>query len=420
MSEIEKREICEGVDFWCIRDDRFKASRLSVNLFTPLNRSTAAANAMLSRVLTRSCRKYPDMTSLERKLNDLYGAVLYPSILKSGEYQLISISSSAIDDQYTLNGESVSSELAELLCSIIFDPKFVDGHFDDEDVEQERRQLLEEIDGEYNDKRYYALKRCHEIMCRDELYSIGKCGSREDVEALTHESIVSAWKRLLNNSKILIMMLGNADPEKAYQSFSAFFADKPRKFRKLNITVPAVQEIKRVVETDEISQSKLVMGYRCKLPENKREAIISKLMCTVLGGTPTSKLFENVREKQSLCYYCASAISNSKGLMCIDSGVETKNIEKAENAITEQVELLKKGVISDDELISAKLAMKNSFISVMDGLSGLEGFYLIDAVSDYSFTLAEGAEIVDTITREEITELASYIKLDTVFSLVGN
>ncbi len=420
MSEIEKREICEGVEFWCVRDDRFKASRLSVNLYTPLNRSTAAANALLSWVLTRSCRRYPDMTSLARKLNDLYGAALYPSIRKAGDYQIISISSSAIDDRYTLNGESVSSELAELLCSIIFDPKLVNGHFDDEDVEQERRQLLEEIDGEYNDKRAYALKRCREIMCRDELYSIGRCGSREDVEALEHESIAAAWKRLLDNSKIIIMMLGNADSEKAFKSFSSFFADKPRKFRKLTATVPAVHEVRRVVETDEIAQSKLVMGYRCKLPATTREHIISKLMCTVLGGTPTSKLFENVREKQSLCYYCASAINNHKGIMSIDSGVETKNIEKAEKAITEQVELLKNGVISDDELLSAKLAMKNAFVSIMDGLSGIEGFYLLDAVSSCSYTPAEGAEIVDSITREEITSLASYIKLDTVFSLVGN
>lgn len=420
MSEFVRREICEGVEFWNIRDDRFKAGRLSVNLITPLSRSTAAANALLSWVLTRSCRKYPDITALYRRLNDLYGAALYPSIGKFGDYQLISIASSGIDDRYSLGGGAISSELADLLCSIVFDPKLVDGHFDDEDVEQERRQLLEEIDGEYNDKRLYAIKRCNEIMCRDELYSIGRCGSREDVEALTHESIVSAWKRLLDNSKICITMLGSADPDKAYKRFAEFFADKPRRFRVAPVTVPEVHEVKRVVETDEISQSKLVMGYRCKYPETKRERITSTLMSVILGGIPTSKLFEHVREKQSLCYYCSSSVDNKKGIMRIDSGVETENIEKAEKAINEQVDLLIKGVISEDELISAKLAVKNAFVSVTDSLSSMEMFYLGNILRDHSISPMEAADIVETVTREEITQLASHIRLDTVFSLVGN
>ena len=420
MSDFIKREICEGVDFCNIRDDRFKAGRISVNLITPLDRSTAAANALLSWVLTRSCKKYPDITSLSRKLNDLYGAALYPSVLRSGDYQLISITASGLDDRYSMDGESVSSELADLLCSIIFDPKLVDGHFDDEDVEQERRQLLEDIDAEYNDKRLYSIKRCLEIMCRDELYSIGRCGSREDVEALSHGSIVAAWKRLLDNSKVRITMLGSADPDKAFERFSAFFADKPRKFRVSPVVVPEVREVKRIVETDEISQSKLVMGYRCKYPENNRERIASTLMSTVLGGTPTSKLFENVREKQSLCYYCSSMVENKKGLMLISSGVETENIEKTEKAITDQVELLMRGVISDDEFDSAKLALKNAFISVMDNLAAMESFYLNYILSDQTLSPAESVQLLETITKEDVTALASHIKLDTVFSLVGN
>ncbi len=420
MSDLIKREICEGVTFSTIQDDRFKAGRLSIKLITPLSRATAAENALLSCVLTRSCRKYPDFTSLYRKLNDLYGAALYPSIRKIGDFQVISLSASGLDDRYSLGGESVSSELAELLCSILFDPKLVDGHFDDEDVEQERRQLLEQIDSEFNDKRGYAIKRCIEIMCRDELYSISRYGSREDVEAITHESLVSAWKRLIDTAAVSVMMLGSADPEGAFSRMESYFGGKPRRLRGDTKTVSGVSEVKRSVETDEISQSKLVMGYRCKRPESSREAVAQSLMSVILGGSPTSKLFENVREKQSLCYYCASMADNEKGIMTIDSGVETDLIEKTENAVTEQVGLLRSGDITDDELISAKLMLKNAYISSLDSLGAMESYYTARLLRPSPVSPAEAALISESITKDEIIELASHIKLDTVFSLVGN
>ena len=196
MEGLIRREICEGVTFNSIVDDRFKIGRLSVTLLVPLSRSTAAANVLLSCVLTRSCQKYPDFTSLNRKLNELYGAALYPMVRRIGDFQAITISASGLDDRYTLDNESVSSELAELLCAILCEPKLINGHFDEEDVEQERRQLLEDIDAEYNEKRVYAVNRCIEKMCRDELFAIGRYGTREDVVKRCFEQRISQTFRM--------------------------------------------------------------------------------------------------------------------------------------------------------------------------------------------------------------------------------
>ena len=152
MSDFVRKNICDGVAFGSITDDRFKIGRLSATLITPLDRKTAAANALLSCVLTRSCKKYPDFTTLSKKLDSLYGAALYPSVRQIGDYQAVSVAASGIEDRFALDGQSVSSELAELLCSILFDPNVENGLFNDEDIEQERRQLIENIDAEFNEK----------------------------------------------------------------------------------------------------------------------------------------------------------------------------------------------------------------------------------------------------------------------------
>ena len=420
MSDLIRKDICEGVAFNSIVDTRFKKSRISATLVAPLNKKTAAANALLSYVLTRSCRKYPDFTALSRKLDELYGAALYPSVRRQGDLQLISFSAAGLDDRYSLNGESVSSELADLLCSIIFDPALTDGKFNTEDLEQERRQLIDAIDADFNDKRIYAINRCIECMCRNEPFSIGRFGSREDVSKLTQDDVYYAWQQLLENSRTELAMLGSADPQNAYDRFKTYFENKPRRMTASTVIIDKPEEVKHITETEEISQSKLLMGFRTACPDTKEKYVTSSLMSAILGGTPTSKLFVNVREKQSLCYYCASSVDNAKGIMLIDSGVETKNIEKTEDAVLEQIRLLKNGCITDEELSAAKLALKNAYISSLDSLAALQSFYINGILCNLPMAPLEAASIVENITKEQVTELAKQIQPDTVFSLIGN
>lgn len=420
MSEFIRKEICEGVAFNSITDNRFKMGRISATLIVPLERKTASANALLSCVLTRSCKEYPDFTALSRKLGSLYGAALYPSVQRYGDFQAVTISIAGIEDKFTLDNTSISSELTELLCSIIFEPNIIDGHFNEEDVEQERRQLIETIDAEFNDKRLYAINRCIEVMCRDELFSIGRYGSREDVAALTNEDIYNAWRNLLDNARVELTMLGNTNPDKAFESFKKYFENKPRYQNSTTKIVENAAEIRRVVETEDVAQSKLVMGYRCAYPKTNEEYVANSLMSAILGGTPTSKLFTNVREKMSLCYYCVSRVDSNKGIMLIDSGVETGNIEKAEKAITEQLNSMIRGNITDEELNSAKLALKNSYISLLDSLASMQGFYVGGLLRNMPLTPQQAAELVDKITKEQVILLAKRITPDTVFSLIGN
>lgn len=419
MSDFIRKNICDGVAFSSITDDRFKIGRLSATLIVPLDKRYAAANALLSCVLTRSCRKYPDFTSLSKKLDSLYGASLYPSVRQIGDYQAITISAAGIDDKYALDGQSVSSELAELLCSIIFDPNVQDGFFSENDIEQERRQIIESIDAEFNDKRLYAIKRCVETMCKDEVYSIGRFGSKEDVESLTNSDVYCAWKDILKNARVELTMLGNTEPENAIKGFEKYFVNAPRTPLTVPFSSKEPEYVKRVSDKEDLSQSKLVMGFRTAHFNGDEDCLANSLMSAVLGGTPTSKLFMNVREKESLCYYCVSRVDNNKGIMLIDSGVESENIEKTEESILKQLDLLKKGCITDGELDEAKLAIKNSLLSSLDSLAAMQGYYIGGILREKQLSPEKAAKAVDSITKERIVELADQIKLDTVYSLRG-
>ena len=420
MSDFVKKSICEGVTFSYVNDGRFKRGRQSATLIVPLSKETASANALLSCILTRSCRKYPTFKELNRKLNSMYGAALYPSIRRIGDYQCLTVASSGIEDRYALNDEKISAQLAELICSMLFEPNLVGGHFPDEDVEQERRQLIETIDSEMNDNRLYAIKRCVNVMCAEERYSIGKYGSREGVGAVGHKDLTDALEKLLREAQVELTFLGGSDPEYAYEGFSRYFAERPRKPQKVSPQIVSPSEVRRITETRDISQSKLVLGFRCDYSEEDKMTVENLVLSKILGGMPTSKLFMNVREKQSLCYYCASVIDTNKGIMLIDSGVETENLEKTEKAILEQVDMLKRGNISDSELEDAKLSAKNSFLTILDGLAAMQTDYIGSILKKDPLSPSEAAKAVEGVTKERVIEIAQKIELDTVFSLVGN
>ena len=215
-------------------------------------------------------------------------------------------------------------------------------------------------------------------------------------------------------------MLGNSDVQKAYEGFEKYFKERPRTFNETNHQEVTPKKVIHESETEDVSQSKLVMGFRCSYFKNDEDCLANSLMSAVLGGTPTSKLFLNVREKESLCYYCVSRVDNNKGIMLIDSGVETKNIEKTEEAALKQLNALKNGAVTDSEIDNAKLAIKNSLMSSLDNLGAIQSFYTSKIMRENRLSPLKAAEAVDRITKDKIVELAQSIELDTVFALRGN
>lgn len=422
MTGIEQRAVCGGVNFRSIRDDRFKTVRLSVHFLWPLTEQTVSPNAVIPFLLTRASRKYPDFTLLNEHLASLYGAVLDADVEKLGDVQVLSVSASGIADRYALNGESISSELSKLLCSMIFDPLLDGGYFPEDGFEQEKRQMCELIDSEFNDKRIYAKLRCEERMCAGEPYGIGRCGTKESVRSLKREDLTQAWSNLIHKAHVEIMILGNCNPSAVYDDFYAAFHNLGRTDTvecPIRV-VPSAAKPRRCSDAMNLAQSKLVLGFRtaCAEPEEGVPAV--KLFNALYGATPNSKLFLNVREKLSLCYYCSSQYNPIKGILLVQSGVETQNIERAQKEILVQLEEIKKGAFTDEELQAAKLSLENSYRTLSDSLDGLEGWYLSQTFSHPIRRPEEEAALVNAVTRDEVVAAAQKLSLDTIYCLTGS
>ena len=418
MSNIQRIRLGDGVWFSDVRDSRFKTMKISANLIVPLSAENAAANALICGVLSRSCKAYPDFTALSKKLSFLYGAELNASVRKSGDNQVLTLSASGLDDRYTLDGESVARELSLLLCGVIFEPNLQGDAFVPGEVEQERRQLLDLIDSECNDKRIYANAQLVSRMCAGEVFGMKRYGTAETIRAATPQSLYAAWRQLLKTAVFEIMYIGDSAPDRAVEVFRQAFEGIDRApVTAQTEVIRAAAQPQHFTEEMDVVQSKLVMGFRAGTALPDREIYATMLMCAILGGTANSKLFCNVREKQSLCYYCGSRYDKMKGIVFIDSGVEGENIEKLEAGVLHEIEDMKNGVITDFEIEATKMAVINAYHTSDDTVSGIESWYAAQLFDDSWKSIEEMAALINGVTKEEIVAAANRLTLDTVYVL---
>lgn len=391
--------------------------QVSVNILIPLSEKTAAAYALLPSLVSRATQQYPDYTALNCRLEELYGASLSNCVRKFGGWQSLCLSAHGLSDRYAFGGEDMLAELSQLLFSVIFSPlRDSGGLFPLEGFQQEKRQLLEMKDAEYNDKMTYAQQRCEEILFQGQQAGINRCGSREDVESLEREGLYRTWEELLHAARFEIFTLGDCTPDPAL--FRERFAGvgTPRDLGRVSYREPV--EVRRVTEEQPLSQSKLSMAFR--LDASPQERMLFQLMSAVLGGTPSSKLFQNVREKMSLCYYCSSSFSSASNALYVRSGVETGNLEKTEKAVLQQLDALQQGNVTEEELTFAKLALCNALHSVGDSLGAVENWYLSRAFDQPEQSPEKAAERLLSYSAQDVVEAARKLRLDTVYCLKGS
>lgn len=420
MNNLERKQISSAVAFNSVKESRFKTMRISVTAYLPLEKETAAENALMSLVLTRSCKKYPDFTELSKKLSYLYGASLSSGIMKIGDVQALTFSISGIDDRYALDDDIISKELSDLLCEVIFNPLVNDEAFDSVECEQERRQLIDLIDSEFNEKRIYAKNGALDLMCKDEAFGVKRYGDRDSVEKATPKDLYKAWQNMLKTARFEIVYVGESDSSTAFEVFNKRFNEISRTPLKLTTEIVRTADtVKYGNEDMELSQSKMILGFRTNFAEPDSDTMAVRVMCALLGGTAHSKLFCNVREKLSLCYYCSSSYIRQKGIMLIESGVERENIEKAKEAILNEIKAMQNGEITDEELVATKMSMSNAFFSNYDTVGGISGHYLSQMFDSSLLTQQECVDRVNAVTKEDVIRCANALTLDTIYTLTG-
>ena len=418
---LEKINISDGVTLNIIKTDKFKTNYLSFNFVCELKEENASLNALLPQVLIRGTRKHPNMASVKKALDDLYAASIEARVYKRGEFQVVGMAAGWLDDRYSIDKTDITMGTFDMLEEVLFDPYTENGVFSKNYVEGEKCNLIDDIRAAINNKRTYAVDRCKEEMCKNEPYGIAVYGKEEQVKDITAEMLFDAYKDLLKTSRIEIFYVGNNDTDKMTQRIKAMFSSVERVYTEPSsaVVIKEVSDVNEVIEKCQATQGKLSLGFRngCSLGEKEYKAF--PLFVEIYGGSPVSKLFMNVREKLSLCYYCRAIPEGLKGIMVVTSGIEVENKQKTQDEILEQLDNIRNGNITEEELVLAKKSLKNAYNELEDNPTSLEGWYLTRRLAGLDDTPENVIGGIIGVTKEEVVEAAKKIKLDTVYFLEG-
>ena len=416
--EVKRWELMPHVYLTYLPARKFKTGVLSAQFITPLAEETASYNALLPAVLHRGTMRCPDMEQLAAAMDRLYGAQISPTIRKRGETQCLGFVASFIDDRFVSRNEPLLEPAAELLGELLLDPVTRGGRFLQEYVEGEKANLADAIRSIRNDKRDWADLRLLQEMCAGEPYGISRFGDEAGLAKINNQKLYAHSQRMMSSSRLELFYCGSASLERVREALAAAFATLPRDgIRDIAPSTPhpARTEVKRVEEAMDVTQGKLGMGFACG-SDDYAAALMGN---TLFGGSSNSKLFLNVREKLSLCYYASSAYHRQKRLITVSSGIEFQNYQKAYDEIMAQLAAVQAGRLEDWELEGARSTLLNAYASMGDSQGKLENFYLGQAATGQEDTPELLAEQVRHVTAERIFDAMQTVSLDTVYFLKG-
>ena len=417
----ERIQLMPGVFLNMFQTDRFKTGCFSFNLLQPLTLEDAAPNALLPSVLLRGCRKYPDMQAISHRLDHLYGATVGTLVRKKGEVQSVGLYMDFLEDRYA-EGEPIFSQMTDFLGQLLFEPCGAPDGFVEEYVESEVLNLTNTLDSRINDKRAWAVNRLLHSMCKDETYSVPRLGEKETLEGINGKNLYARWQKMLSTSPIELFYLGQQPKEAVLDAMDQLLKQLPaRQVSPMPGTavIHPQRDVQYVQESMDVTQGKMTIGFRTDITVHDPRYPAMTVLNAVYGSGMTSKLFVEIREAQSLCYYASSSMDKFKGIMMVDCGIEFQNYDVALEGILHQLELCKQGQISDEELESARSYLISSLKAGNDSPGRLDDYAVGQAIAGLTDTMDDMAVQLQAVTKEQVVEAANSLSLDTVYFLNG-
>ena len=417
-----RSRITDSVYLNYIPHTRFKTNYLTVNFLVPLESSTSAEYALVPQILSQGCAAYPTVKALAERYQSLYNlSVSRNRVFKRGEVQVICQSAWMLDNTMVPDGTDVLQGALDVLGDLWFQPLVQDGVFSTAFTEHAKRDTADSIRALINNKNSYAPFRCNQEMCRCERYGVSSVGSMENVNSVTAENAWGAYKRLLAGVRCEIFYVGRGGEERVAETFAELFSRQSRNVHE-NLTtdvVRAVQSVKEIREEQPVQQSKLSLGFRTGITEADGGRAVMLMFNEIFGSGPVSKLFMNVREKLGLCYYCSSSMDLIKSVMMVNCGIDGDKKEMAQAEILRQLDLIRRGKITAEELQAAKISLRSAIRQIYDEPSSMEMWWLGRMLSGRTITPEEEIANIERITVKDIAEAASGICLDTVYFMEG-
>ena len=417
---IETIEILPGVVLRCCRDTRFKQGRLSFQFVRPMEKRESAFNALLPDVMLRGTQDHPSLRAINQHLDANYGVGMGALVRRVGDYQTCGFGFALLEDRFALAGDSVLEGVLDFLEELLTRPLVENGAFLPDIVESEKKNLISTIESELNNKAAYAMGKLLKSMCRADTFGLPRLGEKEDVAAIGPGELHEHFLRIRRESRIEVFYVGSAD--------SSALADRVRrivdKWDRNYVNLPDQTPFLAVAgedldETMDIAQGKLCLGFIT--PVNNRDPRFAALQAlnVIFGAGMTSKLFQNVREKLSLCYSVGSAYYGSKGILTVSAGIDFDKEAAARAEILRQLDLCRTGQITEGELTAAKAAIRSGLQATHDTPGAIEGYYSTAALSGMAMTPAEYLEAVEGLTLEQVIAAANTVTYHSSFFLKG-
>lgn len=410
-----KTEIKKGITLYTVRDEKFKAFRATVLIHRPLSKEEATYNTLTAAVMRMQSKNFPDAQKISEELENLYGGGIIARASKYGERQIIKIGIQSVSDK-ALGEKGNFDRSMKLLSDIVFNAGTGEG-FSEDVVALEKKNIKDAILSQKNDKRSYSVQRLQEEMCKNEPYGVNPMGYIENIEKTDAEKLYAHYKKILEESRIDIIFSGNFEEEDAIKTAKEFASKLCERegsdCRETVIT--EVNGVKTVTDRLDVTQGKLCMGFRNTSGMINKNYPAAVVYNSIFGGSAVSKLFNNVREKLSLCYYVGSSIDRLKEIMIVRSGVEFENFKTAEDEIMLQQSLMEKGDFTDEEIEFAKKQLITAYESNLDSVAAMEEYYTMQLLLGKNISIEKMTEQISSVTRGEIVEAAKSMKLDTIY-----
>ena len=410
------KEIKEGITLHTIKTDKFKTNLLAIFLTFPIIKDEATKNTLIALMLKRGSKLYKTREDITNKLAEMYGASLDSGIEKSGDNHILKFYLESINEEYLPKKEDLLKESVNLLFDVVFNPNIEDGKFNEEFLEQEKYSLEQIINSKIDNKAMYALNRCIEEMYENKPYGIYKYGYVEDLKNIDGHNLYEQYKNIISTCKIDIFVSGNNGNVDNYIMENNMIKELNEREPKYVTEGKSSNENneKYIEEKMDVKQGKLVIGTDFK-NFGKDFRYSAQVYNAILGGSANSKLFQNVREKASLAYTVSSNYMKLKSNIFIRAGIEIENYEKALNIIKEQIEEMKQGEFSDEDIINAKRIITAGIKNIKEEQDIEISYYYGQELSNVKTSIPEYLKSIEEVSKQDIIDVANNININTIY-----
>ena len=418
--QYKEKEIKKGIQLHEIQTEKFKTNLIAIFLTTPITRENVTKDALVSTVLRRGTKNMPTLAQISKEMEEMYGASFDCGIDKTGDNHVLKFYIEAINDKFIAQkDENMLKTAIEKLLEIVFNPLTENDVFKEEYVAQEKENIKRIINGRADNKARYAFDRCVEEMYKEKPYGLYKYGYIEDLDKITTKSLYEYYQKLISECKIDIFVSG--DIEQVNQIIENNEEIKKLPERDAIYVVNKIEDKEsakenEVIEEMDVTQGKITIGLDLHL-ENVNQMYSAIIYNAILGGTANSKMFQEVREKASLAYSAGSSYVRYKSNIFIKCGIEIKNYEKAMEIIKKQLEDMKNGVFSEEDIENAKKGIISAIKSIDDEQDTEITYFFGQELTEVKTTLEEYMERINEVTREDIIKIAKSITINTVYFL---